>query len=333
MKKCSILIILFLYVTSTIYTQVINDDNVRMRDVPFLTSNIVTKVNKGDKVTVFRQTDFSEAIDGKMDRWYFVKFNTHFGWIFGKYISGIANSDKIYVSKYSSDITTLLSKEKVNQANVCYFDYDFKRGEFVKIFKDGKMETVDIKMQNRMRFNIHNEVVVWFDPVDIRNNNGTAVYSDLIIKNKNAKEIIYPEKYNLEWYWGEIGYLHITDNNKYLIIDKGTWHIRGIDIFDLTEMKCVFHGATTDKTLYYSGSSIEFISNSKSITGYQQALEYCKQQNIRYDIHGNEVKDIITSSENADEYISFYFGTKCLFDTEQGIITYDVPVLFYISKE
>lgn len=334
MYKNIILVIIFC-MASFVYAQEINDNNVRMFDYPFLSSNVIKVLSKGNQVEIFRKTKFSQLVDNSNTNWYLVRYNDNYGWVFGKYISNInSNRNEIYVSNYTKQLNSRLGKEKALPEDIVYFDYDISTKQFKTISQNGINEVIEENNLRRIKYNILDKSVVWFDPVDIRNSQSTAIYSDLIIRTPYSKVIIYPEKYNINFYWDEVGFIKLTNNGKYLVIDDGTWHIRNISIIDLQNYKVVASGSSV--------SSIRFIDNSNTIMyvtdphieyGYLNAIAYYNKNSNMQDFNGANLKEIFSLEKNKNSDISYYFGNLCIFNAETGLAEIKGQVLFYMSTE
>lgn len=324
-----------IFFASLSFSQQINDNNVRMRDVPFLTSNIMKLLNKGDRIEIFRETDFSQYIDGEQNKWYFVRCKDSYGWVFGKYISNInLNKNEKYISKYVKNITTRFNEGKILPNDICYFDYDFNNKQFLTVSQTGVKEVINQNIKERIKVAFSDQVVVWFDPVDIRDENGTAVYSDLIIRTPSSKIIIFPEKYNFKCYWDEVGFLKLTRNNKYLVIDNGTWHVRNLSILDLMTFDIVGTGSSVTSIKYNGNTNIvKFITEPHIEHGIINASLYADKNNISSDIDGENLKNIFAISENKKNEVSFYFGNLYIFDANTGVVNNEGSFLFYISFE
>ena len=71
------------------FEMVVNDDNVRMRENPDLSSNIITTLNKNSKVTFITKTISTDVIDNMNTCWYKVALDDRKteGWVYGHYLS------------------------------------------------------------------------------------------------------------------------------------------------------------------------------------------------------------------------------------------------------
>ena len=330
------IILLVLICTSALgYSQVINDNNVRMRDVPFLTSNVIKVLSKGDQIVIYRKTEFSQSIDNTNANWYLVQNKDNFGWVFGKYISNIElDKNEIYTSVYRKNINARSSYKALLPIDICYFDYDFVSKNFKSVSQSGNSEVVEEKVLRRMKVDVSEKIAAWFDPVDIRNGQMTAVYSDLIIRTPDSKAVLYPEKYNTKFYWDETSFIKLTQNGKYLVIDQGTWHIRGIYILDLLTYKIVASGSYVSSIRYTGNSNtIKYIIDPHVEYGYLNAVSYANKNSITQDVDGKNLKSVFDVDDNKKSDITFHFGNICTFNTETGSITRNGSILFYISYE
>lgn len=321
-----------LFLTRVASAQTINDNNVRVRDVPFLTSNVVTMLNKGDEVKIFRRTEFSQVIDGRDAPWYFVKRGTIYGWVFGEYVSGVKDESGLLTSTYGQSYQELYGWAEVPQKDICYVDYDFKVRKFVWIFLDGRREVVDRAFLAQMKTAIAGDLAVWFAPATIRQEDGMKVYSDLVVKTPHSKIILYPEKYDMNWFSGEVGYIELTANYKYAVIDEGTWHVRGISVLDLHTFKVVAGGTQVSDFGFDGENRVEFVTGSHIVHGIQNAREYAQEHHVtRTTMSSKSVTETLGPEAQTANYVSFYFGNLEVFDAETGKVKDKGPVLFYMS--
>lgn len=124
------------------YNAVVNDNNIRYRSNPTLDkSEILGKLNKGDKVYVRARTDSKSKIDGGDDYWcmfYLDNESSHFpriaprtAWIYGKYLDFTAGND---IEEFWTE--QKLNPEKKDFAERILKSLDKKSIEFCKDSKN-----------------------------------------------------------------------------------------------------------------------------------------------------------------------------------------------------
>lgn len=70
--------------------------NLKFREVPEEKSRVLKYITRGSVLELIKQTPQTASFDGKIDYWYYAKFNGLYGWIFGSYID-------IFITKYEAE--------------------------------------------------------------------------------------------------------------------------------------------------------------------------------------------------------------------------------------
>lgn len=108
MKKISILLCLFFILNncSTKKQDIASDNSyivtskkgINLRNAPERTSSIIFLIPTNEEVTVIKQTEKNDSIDGINSPWYYIQYKTYNGWVFGGYIQKTSER-KIIISK------------------------------------------------------------------------------------------------------------------------------------------------------------------------------------------------------------------------------------------
>ena len=322
MKRISIFLLIF--VVSSLgffaYGQTINDSNVRLRQFPNLSSAILDVLQINEPVKVYRKTPQKMTIGSDSFCWYYVQAKQKYGWIYGKYISKISD-ESINIQQYGE--------------NFSFIDYDFTKGTFVSIGNDG----IKKEISSPHSFSLNDKMVVWFSPFDVRNPGGTALGSDLIIKKPNGQiSILSMEKDKIDWYESEVGFIQITKNGRYLLIDEGTWHVRNMDILNLDSSIIEASGSYTSNMKKANDENTIFLINqATTITGFTAAYKYLTENKTRNILDegslGGIAKYELIKKDWMNESTTFYFGDLKRFNLETGKMESVSKVLYYASVE
>jgi len=316
MKKI-LIILIAIYVINGIYGETINDNHVRLRKYPFLNMEILSNLNTGETVEVLLRSDFKEKIYNTENYWYQVSFNNTVGWVYGEFINGLHNENYYRVANFE--------KSRINKI----IDYDFEQNKFIDLKNSEEFNIRELNIpyvQNK-------EIACWFDPIEIRSFDGYDGTSTLHIKSQKKEIVLYGERTN--YYYEECSFMKLSPNNKYLIVDQGTGHLRGIAIYSTDTGHLVASGSYTHNIEYNRGNEITFFCYSNLITADKdKAIDYIISNNVA-DINGNnyQVGSFKKEIEDAPDYASFYFGNLYSFNFETGQKSSKGNILYYIDIE
>lgn len=264
------------------YVAFICKANADVKKEPNFESETIRRLNYSDSFRI-NQSWYSKNYEG------FWCYNDYYnGWIYSKDLN-IENDINISV----------LSTEGMIEEN----EYEYLK---IKINRFGK-ETEDSELQVRLFENESNKKTFSLN-TDI---NGANCFDSFgfYIYNPDTKVIIpdcvlylfIKEKRISE----EENILHITDDNKYILIDSGTSPgIRGLSVFDLTKNEYIFKGSYYRYDFLYNENDVIVLTSLESF----KDIDGFTKENLKAEIQKYEENNPL--SEEETEKISSGFTCK-----------------------
>ena len=122
-KKC-ILIILLTIIGLALFAQeikgIINDDSVRIREIPGLKGIAVGKLNKNTSVIILGRTDKRDFISGNDSYWLHIRAGEEICWIYGAYVNIIDGNYQnlpVKASLYHGEFTDITNNDFSSEKN------------------------------------------------------------------------------------------------------------------------------------------------------------------------------------------------------------------------